>query len=318
MAGISAGRAIQREGFNVTLFDRGRQIGGRCSSKPPPHRYDYGAQYATASDPRFAETLARLEASGDIAPWHGRVVEYTERGCVSQTTLQRYVGVPSMGRLVELLAEPLNVLEHTRVSTATESACGWRLLDSDGSNLGEYDTLLLAMPLEQARGLVPRETESLKVFSEFRSVPCWAAMLSFEAPLPLEFDGVHFNRLDVTWASRDSSKPGREPGERWVVHAAEGWSGTRFDVDPVTVGAELADAFLKATAIECPGRSTVSAHRWGLARVEHGPHPVSLWDEDIRLSVCGDWCVAPNLEGAWLSGLDAAARVSANIRRRRR
>ena len=318
LAGISAARAAEQDGFDVTVFDRGRRIGGRCSSQPTPLGYDYGAQFVTASDPRFVETLARLETTGDVAAWHGRFVDCTGGGCVSQTTLQRYVGVPSMSRLVEALADPLNILTHTRIATANESARGWQLWDSDDSDLGEYDALVLAMPPEQARALVPLKSNLLTALSEFRSVPCWAAMLSCEAPLPLAFDGARFDRLDVMQAWRDSSKPGREPGERWVLHAAAAWSRERFAADPKTVGAELVDAFLEAAAIESPSCLTVSMHRWGLARVEHGPRPVSLWDEDIRLAICGDWCVAPNLEGAWLSGLDAAARISVNIRRPRR
>ena len=318
LAGISAARAAEQDGFDVTVFDRGRRIGGRCSSQPTPLGYDYGAQFVTTSDPRFVKTLARLETTGDVAAWHGRFVDYTGGGCVSQTTLQRYVGVPSMSRLLEALADPLNILTHTRIGTANESASGWRLWDTDGSDLGEYDALVLAMPPEQTRALVPRESNLLAALSEVCSAPCWVAMLSCPAPLPLEFDGARFDRTDVTWASRDSSKPGREPGERWVVIAAEAWSRERFAADPKTVGAELVDAFLKAVAIGSRSSLTVSTHRWGLARVDHGPRPVSLLDEGMRLAVCGDWCVAPNLEGAWLSGLNAAARISASIRGRRR
>lgn len=112
------------------------------------------------------------------------------------------------------------------------------------------------------------------------------------------------------WASRDA----REPGKRWVVIAAEVWSRERFATDPKAVRAELVDAFLEVVAIRSRSSLTVSAYRWRFARVEYGSRTASLWDEGIRLAICGDWCVAPNPEGAWLSGLDAAARISESIR----
>jgi hypothetical protein len=32
----------------------------------------------------------------------------------------------------------------------------------------------------------------------------------------------------------------------------------------------------------------------------------ALADTERRLAVCGDWCCAPRVEGAWLSGAAAA------------
>jgi predicted NAD/FAD-dependent oxidoreductase len=317
IAGISAGRALRRDGYTVTLFDRGQRLGGRACSRPAGGGYDHGAQFFTVSDGQFERALAPHLRSGVLAPWHGRVVR-----CAGGRTLafneRRYVGVPGMGSFAAALAGDLAISAETRIAVAEEGARGWSLRDADGSELGEYDVLLLAMPPEQASALVPRDCPLRETLREFRSEPAWAALLEFAHRLPLDFDGAEFDRLDVAWAARDSSKPGREPGERWVVHAAAEWSRQRFGAARDLIAEELAAAFFAATTIAPTPTTAASAHRWGFARVDNGPGCGALWDEHLRLGICGDWCVAPQIEGAWLSGVEAAGIIRASVGRPRR
>ena len=39
------------------------------------------------------------------------------------------------------------------------------------------------------------------------------------------------------------------------------------------------------------------------------PEDKCLWDRNMRLAICGDFCVTPNVEGAIHSGLAAASRL---------
>ncbi|KAF2286206.1 hypothetical protein GH714_011724 [Hevea brasiliensis] len=58
-----------------------------------------------------------------------------------------------------------------------------------------------------------------------------------------------------------------------------------------------------------PGRSTTS-ERWGSAfpAASVAEEEKCFWDGKKRLAICGDFCVSPNVEGAILSGLAAAAK----------
>lgn len=35
-----------------------------------------------------------------------------------------------------------------------------------------------------------------------------------------------------------------------------------------------------------------------------------LWDSELKIGICGDWCGGPRVEGAYLSGLELADAVN--------
>jgi predicted NAD/FAD-dependent oxidoreductase len=45
-----------------------------------------------------------------------------------------------------------------------------------------------------------------------------------------------------------------------------------------------------------------AAHRWRYALVQNPLGEPCLWDQKTNLGLCGDWCIAPRLEAAFLSG----------------
>jgi len=58
-----------------------------------------------------------------------------------------------------------------------------------------------------------------------------------------------------------------------------------------------------------PPVAHLTAHRWRFA-MSRGTDNGALWNEHIRLGVCGDWLLGPRVELAWLSGRMLGARVA--------
>ena len=51
------------------------------------------------------------------------------------------------------------------------------------------------------------------------------------------------------------------------------------------------------------------AHRWLYARPAEAHQWGALGDPDLGIYACGDWCSSGRVEGAWLSGQEAARRL---------
>lgn len=115
-------------------------------------------------------------------------------------------------------------------------------------------------------------------------------------------------------AARDSAKPGRAPGERWVAQADWNWSQAHLASDGASVAPSLLAELGKAAGRELPPPSHVSAHRWLFAQPS-GQNLKLLWNPDIGLGACGDWLYHGFAEYAWISGDVLGAAIAAGARR---
>jgi predicted NAD/FAD-dependent oxidoreductase len=136
-------------------------------------------------------------------------------------------------------------------------------------------------------------------------------MAAFAAPLPLPLDGLFVADSPVAWASRDSSKPGRADGERWVLQATPAWSSAHVDASADEVSAALLEAFADAAAVALPEALHRDAHRWLYAKTRRSLGVPYLYDEARGIAACGDYCLGGRIEAAWLSGRALGDRLAA-------
>ena len=316
LAGLTCARALHARGVPLHIFDKGRGPGGRMSTRRHAEalRFDHGAQYVTARSEAFRAQLQRWVAAGVAAPWRGRV-RVLERGEVSDTrrATERYVGVPGMSALVSHQARGLEVAFGTRVAPLERDGARWRLRTTGGEELGEFERVVIAVPAPQAAALLPEGSALRRAAEEAVMNPCWAALAAWDAPLGLPFDGAFVHRSPLAWIARDSDKPERPEGSRWVLHASHAWSRDHLERERDEVAALLLQALRDATPRPIPEPTFLTAHRWRYAIPAPALEARSFHDAALGLGVCGDWCAAPRVEGAFLSGAHLAERVAAHL-----
>jgi hypothetical protein len=137
-------------------------------------------------------------------------------------------------------------------------------------------------------------------------------MLGFDRAPEIDAQGIFIDDPALSWAARNDSKPGREGGPSWVLHASGEWSAGREDYPPQSVADALLPAFEAAVGRPLGEPVFASAHRWRYARTENPLRVGALWDEGAKLGMCGDWCAASRIEGAFESGLSVSRAVMAS------
>jgi predicted NAD/FAD-dependent oxidoreductase len=138
--------------------------------------------------------------------------------------------------------------------------------------------------------------------------PCWALMLGFgedvAGPAVIEDGGA------ISWIARENSRPGAaQMPVGYTAHASPEWSVAHLEDTAEAVTALLLPVFRALTGIHA-APVYVKAHRWRHARAEKPLGQNFLWDDEQRLGVCGDWCLAGRLEAAWLSGQALGIRLA--------
>ncbi len=310
VAGLCAARTLLERGRDVVVFDKARGVGGRASvRRAAPFAFDHGAQYFTVRDERFARVVATWRTAGVVTEWAGRIAVLCDGVTRFSDSTTRYVGVPTMNAITRALADGLDVVLRTRIEQVTPVGNTWQLLRDDGTDLGRFDSLVLALPAPQAAALLAGQSPLASQADACELTPCWAVMLGFAGALAAPFDGAFVHQSPLTWIARNSAKPARPTPEAWVLHASPGWSAQHVADDPAQVVTALTTEFLRL--VDEPGRQPAfsTAHRW---RYAQPPAPLDvgcLWQASAGLAVCGDWCQGARIEGAYLSGLAAAERV---------
>lgn len=310
MAGLTAARALSDQGHEVVVLEKARGPGGRMSTRrKDKFRFDHGAQYFTASDPRFRRHVMAWQERGLVQQWEARIGAASRDDIVkvSQAT-DRFVPVPSMSQVCR---ELMRGLEDCRFGW---QACSlgyenkkWTV-KSDAGDRVEGDVLILTPPPEQVRSLLT-DSEVDAALHSLEMRPCWAVMAVLDRPLFAHWDAAFVNHGPLSWVAAQAGRPGRPAADAWVLHGSPDWSQAHLEYNPDMVRDLLLDAARKLPGAQQFDVLEADAHRWRYALAREPLNQGAFWFESRRLAVAGDWCNGSKVEGAFLSGLAAAGRV---------
>lgn len=309
MAGISAANALTAEGHAVTLFDKSRGSGGRMSSKRTEFGdMDMGAQYFTARDSQFRQALRNWLDNGWVVEWTPAMYIFDEQGLQSSSDeQQRFVGNPRMTGLSRQLLSGLNLVSQTRIAQLSrDDQNRWTLIDDQHNGHGPFDRVIVATPAPQAVALLDHAPQLAHTTAQVAMDPGWTLALAFSEPLATAVEACFVRTGPLDWISRNSSKPGRNGQDSWVLQSTPQWALAHLEADKAEISRLMLDAFSQVIGSTLPQPAFEHVHRWLYARPATACQWGALAAPEKGLYVCGDWCLGGRIENAWLSGLQAA------------
>ncbi len=200
--------------FQVTVFDKGRAVGGRMSSKRTESGYlDMGAQYFTARSIEFQSQVQTWLEAGCAQIWNcTTAVLKSDKGYsaleVSVDQQLRYIGIPSMQAPVKALLVDLPVITGCRIDSLVQQRQSWSLLSEPGTSYTDFDAVVLTMPpVQDQQLLVQSGLADVFIAQDSLLEPCWAVALRADVCLPV--DAIFCEHTKLRFITHQAEKSGR-------------------------------------------------------------------------------------------------------------
>jgi renalase len=311
VSGLLAANALQGEGWDVTVLDKARGVGGRMATRHVGGgTFDHGAQFFTVRGDRFSDLVEGWLDAGAAAEWSRGFADADGR--LNEDGHPRYRGTRGMTSIPQYLARDLDVRTGEKAVRVDTRAGGWEVACESGLRL-EASALLLAMPVPQALGLATSGDYRLPAGArqELEAVsygPCLALMVLLEGPADVPGPGgMQIKGEPLDWIG-DNQRKGISDLPAITIHAGPEWSSAHFEDDEADVQRYLLSFVADRLGTDLSTRVIdTSLARWRYSWVTNAhPETFLVASEDPALLFCGDAFGQPKVEGAALSGLAAA------------
>lgn len=312
ICGLMASRALRTGGWEVTVLDKGRGVGGRMATRRLTDdgvgtgTFDHGAQFFTVRDDRFEGHVTTWLEAGAAAEWSRGFPDASGTG--GEDGHPRYRGATGMTAIPKHLARDLDVRTGERAVSATAETAGWRVGCESGLEL-RGDALILTAPVPQSLALVGSEVpgEAKVELERVAYDPCLAVMVLLDGPSGLPAPGgVQIKGEPLDWVG-DNQQKGISEAPAVTIHAGPRWSTDHYDAPEDEVVEALLDLAREAVGAFSSRVVATSLQRWRYSWVtESYPERCLVAAESPTLVFAGDAFGSPKVEGAALSGLAAA------------
>ena len=305
LSGLMAAQSLAGDGHDVTVFDKGRGVGGRLATRRiGDATLDHGAQFFTVRSEEFATHVNTWLSADVVREWC--------RGFDSEDGHPRYVGTKGMSGIAKYLAQGLDIRTSALVFTLERTPSGYNIITDDGA-AHHCDKVLLTAPIPQTFSLL--FGAGIEMPTELRSVDYdrtlgLLAVLDSDkhnvsAPGGLQFPDDVFSFIG------DNHAKGISATHALTFHANPQWSLANFDLELDEI-----HSLLLTAARPWLGEAQIlesQPKKWRFATPQ-GAWPDACWiDDSSTLALAGDAFAGPKMEGAALSGLAAARALVTHI-----
>ncbi len=304
IAGLTIGNKLKKKGFQVEIFDKGRAVGGRTSSRKTEWGYlDHGAQYMTIRNSEFHNFLKTYLPQDFLVPWKTKFARLENQKITPEVLgEERYLPRYSMSTLCKYLAASLSIKTQIKITKLNQDN-HWILEDSNGNHYGPFELIIITAPPAQTVELLSNYSSLVKEIAKVEMWPCWTLMLIAENKRPISFGGIKCNHPILGWIALNNSKPERGQLQSIIIQANWEWSAENINQDQEVIGHILQQEAERVLDVNFSSFTYKSVHLWRYAAPKKVAKQPYFLDQTNHLAVCGDWCVAGRVEGAFLSAI---------------
>lgn len=310
ISGLLCATGLQRAGLTVRVVDKGRGFGGRMSTRRMAGgQLDHGAQFFTVRDQRFQSYVNEWLEAGVIREWFRHSPKDS-----NPKGYPRYCGINGMTAAPRFLAQSLDVDRGERITELSRELDTWVARSENGAQY-TANYLVITTPAPQALSLL--DTTGLKYAGDdeaglraIRYAKGLATLAILDGPSALPVEGIIQLVNSPLALIADNKTKGISPDVTAItIHADADFAEKHWDSPNDVRGPlmlEAAAPWLGSKVVE------YNCHRWGFTSPLNPWHEKHFTNASLRLTLAGDSFGGARVEGAALSGIEAAKVVLQN------
>ena len=303
ISGLICATELKRFGVSVQVLDKGRGVGGRMSTRHMAGaRLDHGAQFFTVRESAFQCYVDQWLRAGVIKEWF-RKAPYDS----NPNGYSRYCGIGGISVVPRYLARDLDVHCSEVVTAVKYENKTWQVF-TQSEKTYQSRHLVVTAPLPQALALL--DTSGLNYageeLDELRSIRYKRGLTTLailEGPSGLPGNGfLQLKDGSINWLA-DNQIKGISEVPCVTIQSSPEFADVHWDSKDEVRGSLMIEAIashLKSSV------STYVCHRWGFALSENRYKKSYFHNPEYNLALAGDAFSGGRVEGAALSGIEAA------------
>lgn len=320
LAGLMAARTLTEAGHPVTVVDKSRGVGGRLGTRRfGGGRADHGAQFFSVREPEFAAIVERWRDAGRAYEWSRGWSRGSHEDAKADGHV-RFAAKNGMNQLAADLAADLpDVRVNTKITEIRHEDSRWHLFD-DAGDAFTCSALILTAPVPQSltllsAGNVTLDTDAADALLRIDYAPCLCVMLLLDRPANLPAPGAiqrpgHW----LPWLADNQAK-GVSPLPMLTLHADAAYSAAHFDLPETEILANFEPEWRPYAPDARVVEAQIKRWRFSMPTVLH-PERSLVAMSAPPLIFAGDAFGEARVEGAAMSGLDAARQLTRLLARR--
>ena len=321
VSGTTAAHLLREQGYQVSLFDKGRRLGGRSHTRVRlggQALFDHGSTVIDQHPSSFSPILQEWAKKDWVVPYEGHIRFIRSNPSKNHDSRQLIPPIWSskngMSGLVEHLAEGLDIHTSSRIIRLLSEVDGWWLegemlrekpLQHLPHTWGPFQAVILAMPGPQvAPMLFSYKPEWVSMALSIKYQPQWVACCLFDQPISTDYDFAFYQgHQTLKLASREQIKYPHLTQEMWVLQSQYAWAKAHLEIEKLEAATLLLEAF-RTELGSLPAHTYLEGHRWRYSHPLNSQTPLSLFDRESKIGLCGDWLGGASIGAAYTSGKD--------------
>jgi predicted NAD/FAD-dependent oxidoreductase len=279
LSGANIYNLLRDDAHDITIFEKSRGAGGRCSTKYINNRLlDHGTPFFKPSNIEF--------------------IEFCDKKVYENILIKKddyYYPVNGMNKICSFMIDTENLKRETKIVSCEYKDSKWHLKDDSNVVYGGFDKLCLTLPapqiLQMSIKLPEYITKQLKQV-EYNSVATvmFYSIHNIKSKLKKYIDTIGFNNI-----VDNSLKYGYKDFYSYIWHMPQDAQDKNRFCNRDDIRSFLDNNLLDDNSIE-----TIT-HFWKYATVKESLDIEYIYDDNISLAICGDYFGIKNLDSSYLS-----------------